>query len=366
MKKIYDLYNLAAIKISICFIVAFFSFSCNEKEFLKEVPLDFYAPENSFVTNEDFVAAIYGLHASVRNGFWGSSAGSGFPRIGWYGTDLVESRYDTNASQDYSLLWGPTGNTIDVWKLCYQIIYDANVIVGRSNSEVSKLTEEQKLLVQAEARFFRAYAYNTLAALWGGVPIVLEEVTTPKRDYVRASRMEVYKQCAEDLVFAASNLPDIDNPVQLFTFLSVKEDSLDLFGFSDKNEKNAFLQLIKVSKIGPKTAIGILSAVNPQELVQFIVTSNHKALSRLPGIGPKTAERIVVELRDKFKDVDLTTSNDSLNKHGVASEAVSALISLGYNKQKAEKSVENAIKEITPEELKLEKLIKIALKNAIS
>lgn len=167
-------------------------------------------------------------------------------------------------------------------------------------------------------------------------------------------------------VNTADNLPDIDNPVQLFTFLSVKEDSLDLFGFSDKNEKNAFLQLIKVSKIGPKTAIGILSAVNPQELVQFIVTSNHKALSRLPGIGPKTAERIVVELRDKFKDVDLTTSNNSLNKHGVASEAVSALISLGYNKQKAEKSVENAIKEITPEELKLEKLIKIALKNAIS
>lgn len=167
-------------------------------------------------------------------------------------------------------------------------------------------------------------------------------------------------------VNTAEKLPSTDNLVKLYTYLSVKEDSMDLFGFSDKIEKNAFLQLIKVSKIGPKTAIGILSAVNPQELVEFIVTSNHKALSRLPGIGPKTAERIVVELRDKFKDVNFTTSSGSFNKLGLASEAVSALISLGYNKVKAEKSVDSAIKEIGSDELKLEKLIRIALKNAIS
>lgn len=167
-------------------------------------------------------------------------------------------------------------------------------------------------------------------------------------------------------VYTAENLPSLDNPVKLYTYLSVKEDSLDLFGFSDKIEKNAFLQLIKVSKIGPKTAIGILSAINPQELVEFIVTSNHKALSKLPGIGPKTAERIVVELRDKFKDVDFSASTGSFNKLGVASEAVSALISLGYNKAKAEKSVDMAIKEIAPDEMKLERLIKTALKNAIS
>jgi Holliday junction DNA helicase RuvA len=167
-------------------------------------------------------------------------------------------------------------------------------------------------------------------------------------------------------VYTAENLPALDSPVKLYTYLSVKEDSLDLFGFSDKIEKNAFLQLIKVSKIGPKTAIGILSAVNPQELVEFIVTSNHKALSKLPGIGPKTAERIVVELRDKFKDVDFTTSSGSFNKLGVASEAVAALMSLGYNKAKAEKSVDMAIREIAPEDLKLERLIKSALKNAIA
>jgi Holliday junction DNA helicase RuvA len=167
-------------------------------------------------------------------------------------------------------------------------------------------------------------------------------------------------------VYTAENLPDLDNPVKLYTYLSVKEDSLDLFGFSEKIEKNTFLKLIKVSKIGPKTAIGILSAVNPQELVEFIVTSNHKALSRLPGIGPKTAERIVVELRDKFKDVDFTSGSGTYNQLGITSEAISALISLGYNKAKAEKSVEMALKEIPNDDLKLERLIKIALKNAIA
>ncbi|HAZ03401.1 MAG TPA: RagB/SusD family nutrient uptake outer membrane protein [Prolixibacteraceae bacterium] len=210
MKKLYISNNLAIYKLSICFLIAWFTFSCNEKEFLKEVPLDFYSPENSFVTAEDFEAAIYSLHASTRNGFWGQSGGSAFPRIGWLGTDLVESRYDASGSQDYSILWGPTGTTLGIWELCYQIIYDANVIVGRSESDDSKLTDEQKILVQAEARFFRAYAYNVLASLYGGVPIILEEVTTPKRDYVRATRQAVYEQCAEDLKFAVANLPNID------------------------------------------------------------------------------------------------------------------------------------------------------------
>ena len=70
MKKLYISNNLAIYKLSICFLIAWFTFSCNEKEFLKEVPLDFYSPENSFVTAEDFEAAIYSLHASTRNGFW--------------------------------------------------------------------------------------------------------------------------------------------------------------------------------------------------------------------------------------------------------------------------------------------------------
>lgn len=195
---------------TICFLLISLIFSCNEKEFLKEVPLDFYSPENSFVTYEDFKAAIYSLHASARNGMWGQSSQSTFPRIGWYGTDLVTSRYDTDGSHDYSVLWGPNGIIGDIWVTCFRLIYDANVVICRSANEDSELTDEQKILIQAEARFFRAYAYNILANLYGGVPIILEEITTPKRDFVRAAREDVYKQCADDLKFAAANLGDID------------------------------------------------------------------------------------------------------------------------------------------------------------
>jgi hypothetical protein len=91
-----------------------------------------------------------------------------------------------------------------------QINYDANVILGRVDSEFSELTDDQKNLIKAETSFFRALAYKWLANLYGGVPLVLEEVKTPKRDFVRAPRNEIYQQCAADLEFAVDYLPDID------------------------------------------------------------------------------------------------------------------------------------------------------------
>lgn len=191
-------------------LVIFLALSCNENEFLKEIPIDFYSPENSFVTAGDFEAAIYSLHSSLRDQLWGQSSQSRFPRIGWYGTDLVESRYDTDGSHNYSVLWGPHGLTFDIWELSYRLIFDANVILERSESDISQLTPEEKVYFQAEARFFRAYAYNILANLYGGVPIVLEEIKSPRRDFVRASRQETYEQCASDLEFAVANLNDID------------------------------------------------------------------------------------------------------------------------------------------------------------
>lgn len=200
--------NFANVKFLL--IVLLISFSCNEKEFLEEEPLDFYAPENSYVTYMQFEAAIYHLHAMVRDGLWGSRSGTEFPRWGWYGTDLVTSRYDTSESFNYEVDWGPLGYTSYLWELGYQIIYDTNVIIGRSENEINELNEEQRILIQAEAKFFRAYLYNLMAHIYGGVPLVLEEIKTPRRDFLRASRNAVYEQCVEDLEFAVANLPDID------------------------------------------------------------------------------------------------------------------------------------------------------------
>jgi hypothetical protein len=190
--------------ILVCLI---FSFSCNEKEFLREIPLDFASPENSYITNKDFEAAIYHLHGLTRSVLWYNT------RVWywWLGTDLVESYNDIDRAIDYRTYWGSTGAGPEyIWGSSYQVIYDANVILERSESDLCKLTADQKKVIQAEARFFRGYFHKILANLFGGVPIVLEETKTPKRDYVRATRQQVYEQCVEDLKYASANLPDIN------------------------------------------------------------------------------------------------------------------------------------------------------------
>jgi hypothetical protein len=183
-------------------------FSCNNEEFLNEVPLDFYAPENSYISYENFEASSYNMYKVFRNNFYETRDAFRPPRVTMTCTDLIT--YDQNTA-DFPDLLNPHSNWVYTafWKPCYQMIYDANVIIGRSDAEISELTEEQKILVQAEAKFFRGYCYKMLADIHGGVPITLEETTEPKRDYVRASREEVYQQCVEDLKFAAENLPPI-------------------------------------------------------------------------------------------------------------------------------------------------------------
>lgn len=182
--------------------------SCNNEESLNEVPLDFYAPENSYVSYENFEASLYNMYKVFRNNFYETRDAFRPPRVTMECTDLVT--YSQN-SADFPDLMNPHSSWVYTafWKPCYQIIYDANVIIGRSDAEISELTDEQKKLVQAEAKFFRGYCYKMLADIHGGVPITLEETTEPRRDFVRASREEVYQQSVEDLKFAAENLPPI-------------------------------------------------------------------------------------------------------------------------------------------------------------
>jgi Holliday junction DNA helicase RuvA len=164
----------------------------------------------------------------------------------------------------------------------------------------------------------------------------------------------------------SEKLPALGEEVTLLTHLIQKEDASDLYGFLDYSEKQAFLKLISVSKIGPKTAIGILSAADLTELRNFIITGNHRALSKLPGIGLKTAERIVVELKDKFAEIETTAGSDAPAIGNQSDEAISALIALGYNKAKAEKFVKAAMKEMQDSNASVEQIIKFALKFAIS
>lgn len=186
--------------------------SCNEEEFLEEEPIDFFAPNNSYTTLSQFESSLIQLHALYRNNFWAARDNvDSAPRILFYGTDLVLN--DSSLGQnppDYAALTLPTSDKVlYMWQTLYVLIQNANVIIERADASASQLTQDERNRVVAEASFFRALGYKMLANLYGGVPLELEEVKSPKRDYVRATREEVYQQCAADLEFAVNHLPDI-------------------------------------------------------------------------------------------------------------------------------------------------------------
>ena len=150
--------------------------------------------------------------------------------------------------------------------------------------------------------------------------------------------------------------------VKLFTYLHVSENSLDLFGFSDTMELSCFLQLISVSGIGPKAALSVLSEISPSKLALCITTGDAKTLTKCPGIGLKTAQRIVLELKDKVAKEQHVTASDfaSMPAVGVGNvgEALSALEVLGFAPAQAAAAIAGASPEASVEEL-----IKFALKN---
>lgn len=156
-------------------------------------------------------------------------------------------------------------------------------------------------------------------------------------------------------------LPDTGTKVKLYTYLSVREDALELFGFISQDELSAFKNLISVSGVGPKAAMGILSAMTPEKFAMAVITEDTRALSRAPGVGAKTAARIVLELRDKLaKEFDSagTAKTEEIQTavKGHLSEARDALVVLGYTRTEADA----ALRSIDPAE-ELEAIIKKAL-----
>lgn len=150
---------------------------------------------------------------------------------------------------------------------------------------------------------------------------------------------------------------------QLFTYVHITENAQTMFGFAELSEKEIFLQLISVSGVGAATARMMLSGMKPEEITKAIVQGNIKQLESIKGIGKKSAERLIVELRDKLGKQHV----DTVFTGGIANampglDAVNALISLGIAKPVAEQAVKKAIS-LNPEPVALEDLIKNALKN---
>ncbi len=164
-----------------------------------------------------------------------------------------------------------------------------------------------------------------------------------------------------------SQLGEVGTPVRVVTHLHVREDVMQLFGFATEAERQLFRQLISITGIGPKTAQGILSGISVPDLQDYILSGNIAALTAVPGVGRKTAERLVVELRDKVgkleKAVETAGAGGDRNAE-VRNEALLALTSLGYNRVTAEKAIRMALKDAGETKLAVEDLIKRSLKHS--
>ncbi len=148
----------------------------------------------------------------------------------------------------------------------------------------------------------------------------------------------------EATLTAFTQLPEVNQPATLYTHLIIREDAHVLFGFATLAERDLFRVLIKVNGIGPKMGLAILSGMTASELGQVIANQDTLALTRLPGIGKKTAERLIVELKDKFPALapDNSAGEVSNTAEGQAkNDAVDALVQLGYKPAEAEKMVES-------------------------
>lgn len=163
-------------------------------------------------------------------------------------------------------------------------------------------------------------------------------------------------------------MPPIGNTVKLYTFFNVKEDAMQLFGFLSKDDREVFRLLLNVNGVGPKAALGVLSAMSADDLRFAVLAGDAKSISKAPGIGNKTAQKMILELKDKMSLEDAfekrlensAGASSSAGMNDAKSEAVQALVALGYSSADALKAVQRAE---ASEDMNTEEILKAALKN---
>jgi holliday junction DNA helicase RuvA len=160
-------------------------------------------------------------------------------------------------------------------------------------------------------------------------------------------------------------LPDIGSPVVLNTYMQVRDDSISLYGFITQEERDAFQMMISVSGIGPKLAVNILSGITAGEWFRAVSGQDIKRLTVIPGVGRKTAERMVLELKEKIEKLNIeqiTVSKAVFENSQFKDDVFSALINLGYKSSIARDTVEKIIKKGAVEPLSIDQILKEALR----
>jgi len=159
-------------------------------------------------------------------------------------------------------------------------------------------------------------------------------------------------------VFAMSSFGEVGEEIELFTYLNVREDALALYGFAEYKELELFELLISISGIGPKAGMGILALADPETIKIAIAKGDSSILTRVSGIGKKTAERVILELRNKFSISDVENIEDKTKEIGNHSDALDALVSLGYSPNDAKRALANLSPEIKDVGDKIKKALK--------
>lgn len=156
------------------------------------------------------------------------------------------------------------------------------------------------------------------------------------------------------------NVGEVGKEVTMYTHLYVREDIMDVYGFHTPEEKSMFLHLISVSGVGPKAALAILSVTTPAKFAIAVITNDIKTITKAAGVGPKLAQRVILELKDKLKNEDLEVEGNESSETNNHGEAISALVVLGYSAKEAG----DIVRKIDPE-LEVEEIIKEALRGLI-
>ena len=150
------------------------------------------------------------------------------------------------------------------------------------------------------------------------------------------------------------NTGEIGKKITIYTYLHVREDVMDLFGFTTIEEKNMFMQLISVSGVGPKAALSILSVTTPAKFAVAVITNDVKTITKASGVGPKMAQRVILDLKDKMKtdelEIDLEDESEDILSDN-RSEAISALVVLGYSSNDAQKAIKGIDGTLSVEEI---------------
>lgn len=198
------------------FIILFsllFIGGCKDDEFLREKPADFLTVDNAYLNAAQFRTGLNNLYSILRDNYIYKDGDTYFVQFG-VGADINFSQNDQNVWTNYSNLNGNAGWLAELFNRQYIMINDANNILAQSeNPDVKWVNNAEKLEIQAEAHFFRGFAYRFLSEMWGDVPILTEPVAKPSLGYTRDKRDKVYELCVNDFKFAAENLPTTTNDV---------------------------------------------------------------------------------------------------------------------------------------------------------